>query len=258
MAWVESYLGERKQVVKINNVKSNARANELGVPQGSIIGPLLFIIYINDLKSSLKWCKIIMFADDTLIYISVKNLEEGVEKMNYDLNNLYAKINQNQLKLNVEKTKLMLVTNKKIVDKNNLEIKINDTVLNYDDETKYLGVIIDSKLNMKANIEQIAKKVGQKIGVLSRTGQKLNFQQKVMVYKTIIEPHFHYCASILFLSSDSDINRLQKLQNKCMRNILMVDRFTSSSDLLKITEFRNVKQIIICNTLIFLYKIINM
>ena len=100
-------------------------------------------------------------------------------------------------------------------------------------------------------------KVGKKVGVLSRIGNKLNLQQKIMVYKSIVEPHFIYCTSILFLSYESDLSRLQILQNKCLRNILRMDKFTNMYQLLEITNFLSVKQSIIMYTLINIFKMIN-
>lgn len=124
-------------------------------------------------------------------------------------------------------------------------------------EIKYLGIIIDDKLNFKPNIDYVAKKIGRKIGVPSRLNHKLNLQQKIAIYRSIIEPHFNYCSSVLFLSSESDLKRLQKLQNKCLKNIIRMKITTSQKDLLQITELMSVYQIIFKNTMISIFKIIN-
>jgi hypothetical protein len=168
LMWFESYLEGRSQVVKINRNKSREEQNDLGVPQGSIIGPLLFIMYVNDHRCVLHWLKMKKFADDTLLYIETANLQEAIPNINNDLRSLFSKINQDKLKLNVEKTKLMLITNKKQVDKSELIIQIDDTVLQFEKEIKYLGIVIDDKLSFKANVDYVAKKIGKKVGVLSR------------------------------------------------------------------------------------------
>lgn len=95
------------------------------------------------------------------------------------------------------------------------------------------------------------------VGVLTRLGNKLNYQQKVMIYRSVIEPHLNYCSSVLFLSYDSEVERLQKVQNKCMRNMLRMKRDTGSNLLLKATNFLSVRQTVIMNTMIFLFKIVN-
>lgn len=256
LEWFRSYLSDRTQVVKICNVISGAINNRLGVPQGSILGPLLFILYINDLVKCLKYCKIKMFADDTLIYIVVDNLELGVQQLNEDLSRLFEKLCQNKLKLNVDKTKVMILTNKKI-DRNNVNIFINGSKLTIESEIKYLGIVIDDKLKFDRNTDYLCKKIGKKVNVISRLRRELNTGQKASLYKTIVEPHFTYCASILFLCNETDLQRLQVLQNKCLRNVLEVDRYTSSEPMLNALSLLSVNQIIIFRTLIFIYKIIS-
>lgn len=257
LKWFESYLFGRKQRVKFNGVVSDEISNDLGVPQGSILGPLLFILYINELGDCLKYCKIKMFADDTLIYIIFDNTEDACSKLNEDLSFLFKNLCQHKLRLNVSKTKAMLISNKKNIDTNTIDIKINDEKIDLVNEIKYLGIVIDCKLKFEANTDYICKKVGKKINVLARLRNELNCQQKILVYKTIIEPHFTYCSTILFLSTQADINRLQKMQNKCMRNILKLDRFSHEKDMLEILNFQSVQQTIKFYTLFFIYKIVN-
>lgn len=257
IAWFTSYLSDRTQRVKFNDVISDAVINKFGVPQGSVLGPLLFIIYINDLKNCLRYCKIKFFADDTLIYIKFKDVEDGENKMNIDLNNLFKKINQNKLKLNVNKTKLMLITKKTNIGRDLINIKIDNNRLEFVNELKYLGVIIDNNLSFKNNCNYVIRKMALKTGILSRVGNRLSMQQKIEIYKATIETHLNYCSTILFLSSDTDIHRIQKVQSKCMRSILKVGYNYSTANLLVTLEFLSVKQRIILNTLVNLYKIIN-
>lgn len=109
LKWFKSYLTDRTQQVKFNNVTSSKRKTKYGVPQGSILGPILFLIYINDLEKVLKYCKCKMFADDTIIYYSSSNSVEIESKVNCDLINLSIWLKDNMISLNVEKTKFMLV-----------------------------------------------------------------------------------------------------------------------------------------------------
>lgn len=256
LKYFESYLTNRRQVVKLGKFISREINNNLGVPQGSILGPLLFILYINDLGDCLTNCKIKMFADDTLIYIIEDSLENATKFINDDLNKLFKKLCHEKLKLNVEKTKAMIISNK-IFDRDSVNIFINESRLEIENIIKYLGVILDDKLKFDKNVDYLCKKIGKKTNVISRLRNELSKGQKAMLYKTIVEPHFNYCSSILFLSSNDDIQRLQILQNKCMRNILRANRFTSAEILNKTLEILNVKQIIMYRTLIFIYKIVN-
>lgn len=111
LQWFKSYLTNRCQRVKIGDVVSEPRENNLGVPQGSILGPLLFILYINCITTCFKHCTVKMFADDTFVYISANNIEEATQKLNEDLDRLFDKLCQIKLKLNVNKTKAMIITN---------------------------------------------------------------------------------------------------------------------------------------------------
>ena len=111
--WFSSYLSLRTAVTSINNITSSPKPVTVGVPQGSILGPLLFVIYINELPQCLKHCKSILYADDTLIYYTARTETELQDKINEDLNSLYQWLNNNLLTLNYEKTKFMIFASKK-------------------------------------------------------------------------------------------------------------------------------------------------
>lgn len=251
--WFESYLEERQQRTKVDDEISMSKRNNIGVPQGSILGAFLFILYINDVHTVLENCCVNMFADDTLIYLCGENIDEMIVKVNSDLNRLFKWLCQNKLKLNIEKTKYMIIGNVKEQVKS--DIKINNEIIEKVKQYKYLGVIIDNKLNFKDNVTYICKKVAKKVGVMARTRRNLNFLSAVNIYKTIVSPHFDYCASILFASSEGDIDRLQKLQNRAMRVILKVSRYTSVKLMLETLAFMSVRQRIYYNSLIIVYKV---
>lgn len=151
----------------------------------------------------------------------------------------------------------MTITKKKSFNKDDIVIKMNDTRLELVDEVKYLGVIIDNGLNFRMNCNNVIRKMAMKCNVLMRIGNRLNMQQKIQIYKSTIETHINYCATILFLANDNEIHRLQKIQDKCMRNILKVDYNYSSTSLLKTLEFLSIKQKIIFSTLVNIYKIVH-
>lgn len=151
------------------------------------------------------------------------------------------------------------MTNKNI-NKDDVNIYIDGSKLQIENEIKYLGVILDSKLQFDENTDYLCKKLGMKMSVMSRLRHELNTEQKAMLYRSLIEPHFTYCASILYLAKQSDIDRLQIIQNKCMRNILRVDKYTNSQFMLNALNALNifsVNQLIIFRTLIFIFKIVH-
>lgn len=257
LEWFRSYLTDRRQVVKVGEQISEALNVNFGVPQGSTLGPLLFNMYINDLGDTLLWCLMRLFADDTLIYIILRDIEEAQRKLNEDLQRIYRKICQNKLRLNLNKTKAMLITRQRNVELHDIDLHIDGTKLELVRSIKYLGVHIDDELKFGENVKRICSIVGMKTGVLSRLRGELNRDQKLMLYKSVIQPHFTYCASVLFMANKCDIFRLQKMQNKCMRAILRVNRRTHVDDMLGTLNLMNVYQMIIYNTLIFIFKMKN-
>ena len=142
--WVRNYLLERKQRVLANGTYSSFQHITQGVPQGSVLGPLLYIIYANDLVKTVKHCKIAMYADDTVIYTANTDFETSVVDLQTDMNSLANWCESNGLTVNTEKTKLMLFGSKHLLNKLPLfEIKFNDTVLQT--VGSYLGVTLDSQ-----------------------------------------------------------------------------------------------------------------
>lgn len=248
--WFKSYMTNRKQRTKVNNIKSSKINNEYGVPQGSILGPLLFIVYINDLPNILKNCEIIMYADDTLIFNEDDTEENCREKLMQDINNVILWMKMNKLKLNEKKTKLMEIN----ID-SNIQFKINDEVIEKVKSIKYLGFIIDKELKFKEHIEYICKKIGKKIGFFKRIRNKISVTTAINICNTMIKPHFEYCSTILYICcTNAQMERLQKLQNKVMRVILKCSRYTSIQIMLGTLKWLNIRQRLEMNTLSFIQK----
>ena len=147
LEWFKGYLSKRTQYTKVANEISGSIEVRLGVPQGAVLGTLLFIICINDLEKVLKHSKARMFADDTLIYVSGNTAGECINQLNADLKNLEVYFKMNKLKLNVNKSKAIIIngdsTENIIINENNIE-KVN--------EIKYLGVILDRELSFQKHI----------------------------------------------------------------------------------------------------------
>jgi exonuclease III len=260
---IESYLENRKQKTRFMDKISDEILNELGVPQGSVMGPLLFILYINDLNLQLDDVFVNFFADDTLISASAKTYSEACEKINKSLDMLNIWIKVNKVKLNVSKSKCILITTSSYVknkinnDSEKINVCIDGEVLEFVDEIKYLGIVIDSHLNFKSHISYIIKKIGSKINYLSRVGQFLSLWTKILIYKTIISPHFDYCSSILFDMNEENFKKLQKLQNRAMRVILQCHRLTPIIEMLNTLCWLSVKQRNAFHVLILVHKIVN-
>lgn len=255
--WFESYLSNRTQKTSYNNVVSDEIKNDFGVPQGAKLAAVLFILYINDIKCCLMYAMLMLFADDTLLYVRAKTMDEAFEKMNKDLNRVNKWLNLNKLKINVDKCKYMVINKSYLQDENIHKIEIDGVEIERVDEYKYLGFIADSRLRMTKHRQYICKKVAKKIGFLARIGNKLNTISKVNLYHTIIAPHFQYCASVLSMFNAEDFQKLQIQQNKAMRLVLRCRKRTSINWMLETLGWFNIRQRIMFLTMTMVFKIKN-
>lgn len=251
LQWFQSYLTGRKQITKVNNIKSSPIFNEYGVPQGSILGALLFIIYINDMPNLLERCQIILYADDTLIFAEGESDRQCYDDLTHDIKNINRWLDMNKLKLNESKTKIL-----EINTTSNVIFKINDQVIEKVGEIKYLGMIIDKEIKFKTHIDYICKKIGKKISFFKRIRKHITLATAINVYNTMIKPHFEFGSTIVYsCCTVQQVERLQKLQNRAMRTILKCNRYTSINFMLSALKWLNIRQRITLNTLDFIQKI---
>ena len=144
--WFQSYLKNRKQFVSISNSTSNTNEITTGVPQGSALGPLLSLLYINDLYRSVKYSKTYHFADDTNIRQSHKSLDVISKNLNKDLKSLSQWLKENKLCLNISKTELIIFHRNTVSTDHNLKLKLDGKRLSPSQSVKYLGVLLDEHL----------------------------------------------------------------------------------------------------------------
>ena len=153
---LQSYLSNRKQYVVYNEKVSKYQTIKCGVPQGSILGPTLFLLYINDIKNISNLLKFIIFADDTNIYYSNEDIKVVEKTMNEELIKLVSWFKANKLTLNVEKTNFIIFSKKRI--RNRMSITIENKTIKEVNETKFLGVIVDKNLSWASHIDNVYKK----------------------------------------------------------------------------------------------------
>ena len=226
--WFTSYLDCRKQLVSVNNNQSKLQSLTTGVPQGSNLGPLLFLIYINDITSYLPGCSANLYADDILIYISDKNVLSLNTALQTAVNNATFWFQINKHTPNIEKTQIMLISSNTNKDKTlNLNIKIKDSLITQKSEVTYLGVTIDSHLSWIPHIYSITKKLAPKIGALSRLSHTLPKKLLCKIFTGTIQPILEYCCTVWGQVSDNKLNKLQKYQNRAARIICNNFNFNS-------------------------------
>ena len=252
-----SYLTNRYQYVQIENAKSQLLEINTGVPQGSILGPLLFIIYINDISQYRDKFDFIAYADDTTLSTTLNKFSES-ENMNIsDLINLELyKINEwleiNKLSLNAKKSRFMIfhMPNKHIT----LPIlKISNTHIVKVNEFNFLGLTLDTKLDWKRHSNNTSNKISRTIGVLNKLKNVLPQHIKTIIYNTLILPHLNYC----ILCWGFKCNRVFALQKKAIR-IITCSRYNAHTEpLFKTIKLLKFSDLLKLRELNFYYKFIH-
>lgn len=234
LRWFTSYLSNRRQVCKIGSSVSESKLITTGVPQGSNLGPLLFLLYINDLPNCLESSAPALFADDTNLSVSGTTTSEIEDKLEMDLNNVHCWLLANKLTLNVKKTEYMLIGSRQKLSKVNSDpiLRIGSESINRVSLTKTLGVLVDENITWRNHIDHVAKKAAKGIGLLRRSKDLLDRNTLKTVYSALVLPHFDYCAIVWDNCSQTLKNRLQKLQNKAAR-IITGDSYETRSDVIR-------------------------
>ena len=188
--WFQSYLTARQQCVTVTNYESELAEIRCGVPQGSILGPVLFLIYINDLNLASKLLSTIMFADDTNLFFTGKSVHQIENIMNSELTVINEWFKANLLSLNLDKTSYIIFSNKKIL---NLNIKIQETTLIRQYETKFLGVILTDKPKWNKHIDVVSGKASKYVGIISKVRHLIPLHLTRLLYSNLVEPYITYC-----------------------------------------------------------------
>ena len=221
LAWFTDYFTNREQTTIIDGVKSSACPVTLGVPQGSILGPLLFIIFINDFPSVVTNCEVFLYADDTAIMYSAKNDSEIERVINQDLELVSTWMNTNKLSLNASKTKSMTFGSSHMIKSiTPLYLKLDNITLENVSVFKYLGIWFDPCLKWNVHIDKIAAKISQKLGILKRLSWCVDQFARNILYNSLILPHIDYCSPVWTTAADKLVNRIQVLQNRAARLVL--------------------------------------
>ena len=232
-----SYLCNRSQKCSVNGALSCTSRLTCGVPQGSILGPLLFLIYINDLPNCLDISCAKMFADDTNITVSGCTFVELEQATNSELNNLYSWLKANKLSLNIAKTEFMVIsTRQKFLAENcsEINIQLHGHPICGVEHAKSLGLIIDDRLSWSNHIKELCRKISSAIGALRRIRSLMSQSTAVQIYTdALIQPHFDYCAPVWDGLSSYLCEKLQKLQNRATRVILQANCEVNSRLLLE-------------------------
>ena len=213
---IESYLAGREQCVQLNGTQSDFETIKHGVPQGSILGPLFFLLYINDIANCSTILKFYLFADDTTIFFSHKDINKLESTINDELSHVASWLVANKLSLNVGKSNALLF---RTSDKNvpSLNIKINGQPIDEKQSAKYLGILIDNKLSFEKHIQHVKSKLNKGNAILRMVREYLPKKTLLDTYYANIQPHIDYGVNIWGHTSKTHLISLERQQRKSIR-----------------------------------------
>ena len=225
---LKSYLTNRKQFTVANNKSSTLLDLRCGVPQGSILGPLLFLIYINDCIPTVNNCKTLLYADDSVIYASGHHFLETQAIVQRGLNSFNDWSTRNKLTINESKTKVIIFSSsaKFKTLRGQMTLKMNDKPLELVETMRYLGITLDYELSFKPHVKGLIKTVQYKGYLLKHAEKCLPKDARLSVYKAYIVPIIDY-GDILYNGVVLELlQKLQRLQNRCLKICEGVHRLT--------------------------------
>ena len=244
---ISNYLSNRKQNVTLNGKKSKTANIKCGVPQGSILGPLLFLIYINDLPNSTQM-DVKLFADDACFIQYNQNFTDLEKTTNMELAKVDNWMKTNKLTINYDKTNYIIFTKQ---DKNvEFKLQMNSNTIQMVQETKYLGVIIDANLNWKSQIQTVKTKLSRACYIMSKIKHYVDSGTLKMIYYSLIFPHINYCVCVWGGVADYILKPLIILQKRAIRIITKSDYKAHTAPLfkqLKILNFDSIYTLSLAN-----------
>lgn len=249
-----NYLHNRTQYVTFNGVESSYKKISTGVPQGSILGPLLFLIYINDIEHTSDFFSIISYADDTTLTCDINcKLENISTKINTELAKIHTWLTLNKLSLNILKTNFILFSQRnKVLPK--IELELNGIALEQVNVFNFLGTTLDSNLSWKPHINKIACKISKVVGILSRLMSFIPNSVLLNIYNALIVPHLNY--SILNWGF-ANTKRILILQKKAIRKITGSAFKDHSAILFKSLNLLRIDDLFLSALLKFYFKVEN-
>ncbi len=259
LQWFNSYLSNRTQRVDYRGTLSETQPVTIGVPQGSILGPLLFIIFVNDAPEVVQEI-MDLYADDTTLQTASSTLLELEDKLNRDLSALNGWLKANRLVLNTDKTVCMVLSTRQrraTVPECKINLTINNESIKQVSEAKLLGMLVDENLSWDRHINTLCSKISRKLGLLKRLQKFLPKDTILMLYNSIVLPHFDYADVIWGTADFKYVNKIYKLQKIAARIITGARRYSRTEPLFRDLKWLPLADRIRSHTATMMYKTMN-
>src|SRR3978361_879684 len=259
--WLSSFLKNRKQFTALNRFKNHQKSTgfsevvniDIGVPQGSILSPILFIIYTNDMVLNLQpECHITQYADDTSLLVSSNNNDAALNSCNNSLNNLLTWLSNNQLFLNIKKTGFIQFHVRQNRNLPNLNLYLNNISLNKTSQTKFLGVLIDEKISLKYHCENLNVKLNSLCYLFRNLYTIFSKKQLLIIYHGIVESLLR--CGICFWGPSHHTSSVLISQKRTLRTIVGLSQFESCRTVFQNLKILTVFSLYIYEICIYIYK----
>ena len=257
LKWFTSYLTEKRQYTTVNNMDSQIDDISYGAPQGSVLGPLLFLMYINDLNSAIKFSCICHFADDTNILYRHQSLRKINQRINFDLKNIVEWLRANRIALNTSKTEIVLFRTPRKPITRKMNFRISGQKIKLKSSAKYVGLIIDEFLNWKTHYTILRSKLERSIGLLAKLRYFVSTNLLRTVYYAIFYSYLRYGCQVWGQNKNVSTNEISALQDKAFRVISFKDRNTAPGLLYNEKKIIRFFNLVMLNNCIFIAEHLN-
>ena len=252
LSLIKSYITNRKQCVEFNGERSSFENINIGVPQGSILGPLLFLIYVNDLPNTCKLGQCLLYADDSVFLFESANATELQNVINHELPNICSWLQMNKLSLNTKKTVYQIYNNSRTSVK--IDVKLNNDPIEAAETVKYLGVIIDPHLKWNSHIDHLTMTISRNIGIINRAKFFLDSKLLSLLYNSLVFPYINYCCLVWGFTFPTSLHKIELLQKRVIRIIANQHRLAHTEPIFKSLKLLKVYDVAKQQVLLLMHK----
>ena len=252
---ISSYLSNRQQIVNINGINSDWLNVIRGVPQGTVLGPLLFNIYVNEL-SKVTNCRITQYADDTCIFVSGKNARLICQELSEGINSVIDFLEEHELMINVQKTKFMILGAKANINRaQDISIQVRGTRIEQTKSAKYLGVVLENDLSFGKQLNAILGKMAVGIKTITAIRDYLPLALRQVLFRSLVLSHLEYCAIFFTSLKQHELMSLQRQLNWGIKAVHYRTKYASSFDLKIKYSILSAEDTIMLKCLMYFFKL---